>query len=86
MPRSPATTGVCVVRVTHEPAGLVVHLTSRLDVEDASGESRATVGSIDQGVALVRRFLEEYRRTTKPAGGTRGGTGGRRSTGPVTPR
>lgn len=71
MPRSPATAGVCVVRITHGPAGLVVHVTSRLDVEDASGETRTTAAGIDQGVALVRSFLEEYRRSTAPAPGAR---------------
>jgi hypothetical protein len=61
MPRSPEHTGVCVLRITREPAGLVVHMTSRVDVNDASGESRATVVGLDQGVAAVRRFLEDFR-------------------------
>ena len=61
MPRSPEPVGVCVLRITRGPAGLVVDVTSRLDVEAGSGESRATVTGLDQGVAVVRRFLEDFR-------------------------
>jgi hypothetical protein len=66
MPRSREHTGVCVLRITREPAGLVVHLTSRVDVNDASGEAHATVVGLDEGVAAVRRFLEDFRLECTP--------------------
>lgn len=60
MSRSPEPRGVCVVRVRREPFGLVLHVTSRPDVEDVFREVEATATDVDHAVELVHRFLQEF--------------------------
>lgn len=62
MPRLPEPRGVCVVRVTREPTGLMLHVLSRLDVNDSSGQAEAIELDIERGLDLVRQFLEDFRR------------------------
>jgi hypothetical protein len=51
---------VCVVRLEHQGDGLLITLRMTLDVRTASGEWRATAGSIDETLAMISEFAERF--------------------------
>jgi hypothetical protein len=61
--------GVCIVRVTRQSTGLLLTLTARTDVENASTQSETRTTDVDDGLAAVRRFVEDFARGI-PRGGT----------------
>jgi hypothetical protein len=62
MQRNPDPRGVCIVRVTRQGAGLFVTVISRLDVSETAGQSELNRVGVDEGMAAVRKFLEEFAR------------------------
>lgn len=38
MPRAPEPRGVCIIRASREPTGLVLHIVTRVDIFDTAGE------------------------------------------------
>jgi hypothetical protein len=54
--------GVCIVRVTRQSAGLLLTLTVRADVENMSSQSETSTTDVDEALAIVRRFVEDFAR------------------------
>jgi hypothetical protein len=57
--------GICIVRVTRDSTGLILTVVSRPDVSEAGGAHEETHAGVDQGLAVVRRFLDEFDRRTR---------------------
>lgn len=54
--------GVCIVRVVRQATGLVITLTERRDVEDASSQTQRTLTDVTQAVDAVRTFMLDVAR------------------------
>ena len=54
--------GVCIVRVTRQGTGLLLTLTVRADVENLSTQSEMSTTDVDEALATVRRFVEDFAR------------------------
>jgi hypothetical protein len=54
--------GVCIVRVTRQSTGLLLTLTVRVDVENMSTQSETSTTDVDEALATVRRFVEDFAR------------------------
>jgi hypothetical protein len=52
--------GVCIVRVTRQSTGLLLTLTVRVDVENMSTQSETSTTDVDEALATVRRFVEDF--------------------------
>lgn len=57
---SPRSKGVCVVTITRQPAGLVIALVARPDVENMARQKSQTVTTIDEAVDALREFLNLF--------------------------
>jgi hypothetical protein len=57
MQPEPERCGVCIVRVVRQATGLIITLTVRPDVDDASTQSERTITDVAQAVEAVRNFI-----------------------------
>lgn len=54
--------GVCIIRVTRQSIGLLLTLTTRMDVDNAGTQSETSTTDVDEALATVRRFIEDFAR------------------------
>ncbi|WP_235509058.1 hypothetical protein [Terrabacter sp. Soil810] len=54
--------GVCIVRVTKDSTGMILTIVSRLDVSRTSLPVEQTCSGVDEGLAVVRCFLDDFDR------------------------
>jgi hypothetical protein len=57
MQPEPERCGVCIVRVVRQASGLVITLTQRADVDDASTQTQRTLTDVAETVEAVRDFI-----------------------------
>jgi len=57
MTSEPERCGVCIVRVVRQATGLVITLTQRPDVDDASTQTQRTLTDVAETVDAVRDFI-----------------------------
>lgn len=62
MQSEPERCGVCIVRVVRQESGLMITLTERTDVHDASTQRRHTTTDVAQAVEAVRIFILDIAR------------------------
>ena len=71
MQSEPERCGVCVVRVVRQESGLIITLTERTDVQDASTQRRRTTTDVAQAVEAVRIFILDIARQVTDLPATR---------------
>jgi len=54
--------GVCILRVRREPTGLLIKVITQLDISEGAGHQEVTRTDVNDVVALVRRFIEDFTR------------------------
>jgi hypothetical protein len=53
--------GVCIVRAEHDAsAGMLITVSTRLDVEDAASEAVLTTATPNEAVVRLKEFLAEW--------------------------
>jgi hypothetical protein len=57
MRSEPDRCGVCIVRVVRQGTGLMITLTQRPDVDDATTQDQRTLTDIAQAVEAVKTFI-----------------------------
>jgi hypothetical protein len=62
MQSEPERCGVCIVRVVRHESGLMITLTERPDVDDASTQHRRTLTDVAQAVEAIRTFILDVAR------------------------
>lgn len=60
MPDPLSPRGICIIRVTRAPTGLVLTVTSRSDVTEPSTQSEHHRLDVDDTIRVVRHFLDEF--------------------------
>ena len=60
MERSPRRKGVCVVTIMWQPTGLLITVTTRLDVEAVARETTRAATTVDEAVEALREFLLHF--------------------------
>lgn len=62
MQPEPERCGVCIVRVVRQNIGLLITLTERPDVDDASTQTQCTLTDVAQAVDAIRTFVLDVAR------------------------
>jgi hypothetical protein len=62
MQSEPERYGVCIVRVVRQESGLVITLTERTDVNDASTQHRHTMTDVAHALEAIRIFILDVAR------------------------
>lgn len=57
---APARTGVCLVRIEAQMAGLLITVRHNPDISSFSAERLSSFSEVDPALAEVRRFLERF--------------------------